>query len=99
MIKRPLRLFQFVALPLFALPVTLLAQAAVEYALRSGGGALSANGGLATIAGCQVDASLLTCLTHAYPGTMLLIAVTICLIMLRWLSGRAGYRARGNRHF
>ena len=92
--KRPLRLFQFVALSLFALPVTLLAQAAIEYALRSGDGALSANGRLATIAGCQVDTSLLTCLSHFYPGTMLLIAMALCLIMLGWLSGRGRHRAR-----
>jgi hypothetical protein len=92
--KRPLRLFQFVALPLFALPVTLLAQAAVEYGMRSAGGAVSGDSGFATIAGCKVDSALLTCLNHSYPGTMLFIAVVIGLIMLRWLSGRARYRAR-----
>jgi hypothetical protein len=87
-IKRPIRLFQFVALPLFALPLTLLAQAAVEYGLRSAGSAVSATGGVAMIAGCRVDSALLTCLNHSYPATMLLIAGVICLIMARWLFGR-----------
>ena len=87
---RPLRLFQFVALPFFTLPITVLAQAALEYGLTSAGGAVAASGGSAMIAGC----SSLTCLNHSYPGTTILIMVAICLIIIRWLSGPARYRTR-----
>jgi hypothetical protein len=92
MIKSPLLLFRFVALPLFALPVTLLAQATVEYALKSGGSAVSA-GGATTIALCKVDSALLTCLSDSYPRMTILCAVVIFLLIARWLLSRTGHGA------
>ena len=94
MMKRSLRVFQFVALPLFALPVTVFAQAALEYGLLSGGSSVATSGSFATVAGCKVDAALPTCLNHYYPETTILIAVAIGLIVVLWLSGRARPRAR-----
>jgi hypothetical protein len=93
MIKPPLRLFQCVALLLFALPVTLLAQALVEYGMLSGGSAASTGGVSARIAGCKLDSALVTCLNRSYPGTTIFVAVVISLITLRWLLGRRRYRA------
>jgi len=92
MIKSPLRLFLYVALPLFAIPITLRAQAAVEYGLKTAGSALSSGGGTA-IAGCNVDSTLLTCLSHSYPQTAIILAVVICLLIARWLYGQMGYRS------
>jgi hypothetical protein len=77
-IFKPLRLLRFAALYLFALPIALLAQAAVEYALKSAG-SVSASGGNATVAGCRMDSALLTCISHAYPQTTILIVV-VCLL-------------------
>ena len=93
-VPQSLRLLQFVALPFFTLPVNLLAQAALEYGLTSAGSAVAAGGGSAMIAGCRVDSALLTCLNHFYPGTTILIMVAVCLIIIRWLAGRARYRTR-----
>lgn len=90
---KPLRLVRFLALPFFALPITLGAQAAVEYAMKSAGSAVSASGS-AAIAGCKVDSVLLTCLSHSYPRTMIFAAVVICVIIMRWLFGLMGHRAR-----
>ncbi len=87
-----LRLLRFVLLPLLAVPVVLRAQAAVEYAVKSAGGAVAASGG-SGIAGCKVDSALLSCLSHFYPRTMMLAAVVICLLIVRWLAGHTGYRA------
>jgi hypothetical protein len=88
--KPPFCLFLFVSFTLFAIPITLRAQAAVEYGLKSAGGALSSAGGT-SIAGCNVDSALLTCLSHSYPQTAIIIAVVICLLIARWLYGQMGY--------
>jgi hypothetical protein len=56
-IFKPLRLLRFAAVYLFALPIALLAQAAVEYALKSAGSA-SASAGNVTIAGCRMDSAM-----------------------------------------
>lgn len=81
------------ALSLFAVPVFLRAQAAVEYAVKSAGSAAFANGGSSgsSIAGCYVDSNLLSCLSHSYPRTTIVAAVLICLFVIRWLAGHAGY--------
>ena len=92
MIKPPLGLFRFVALPLIALPADLLAQAAVEYALKSGGSTVS-SGSASKIAGCKVDSDLLMCLSQSYPRMSILSAVVILLLIARWLYRHAGYRA------
>jgi hypothetical protein len=96
MTRVPSRLVRFVALTLFASPLTLLGQAAFEYALKSG--ALSPNGGSvngsSAIAGCQVDSALLTCLSHSYPRAAILTGAVICLLFVRWLAGSIAYRAR-----
>lgn len=89
----PLRRLRFAALTLFALPIPLLAQAAVEYGLRLGGSAVPAPGD-STIAGCNPDAALLKCLNHAYPRETILAAVVICLIIIGWLAGRRRRRIR-----
>ncbi len=68
------------------------AQAAAEYALQSSRGALSASGTDAAIAGCSVDASLLTCLSRSYPKTTIVVASLLTLAILRWLTRM--YRAR-----
>jgi hypothetical protein len=85
MIKPSLRLFRCMALLLCAIPVTLFAQAAVEYALKSGGSVLPASAGSA-IAGCNVDSAVLTCLSHSYPRASILTAVVIGLLIVRWLA-------------
>jgi hypothetical protein len=87
-----LRLLLFVVLPILALPIVLRAQAAVEYALKSGGSAV-AGSGVSAIAGCRVDPALLSCLSHSYPRTMTVIAVVICLLIVRWSASRSRYRA------
>ena len=92
MIKPPLGLFRFVALPLIALPVDLLAQAAVEYVLKSGGSAVS-TGGSPTIAGCKMDSGLLTCLRDSYPRMTILSAVVIFVLIARLLVRHTGHRA------
>ena len=89
---KPSCLLRFAALYVFALPITLLAQAAVEYALKSAGSA-SAVSGNATLAGCRMDSALLMCLSNAYPQTTILVVVVVCLLVVRWLAGHAGYRA------
>jgi hypothetical protein len=59
-------------------------QAAAEYALKSSAGALSANGTAAGIGGCKVDTTVLTCLSHSYPkSTIVVIALVVLLIMRR----------------
>jgi hypothetical protein len=96
MIKMPFKLARFTALPLFAFPLTLLGQAAIEYGLKTAG-ALPGNGssvGGNAIAGCQMDSALLTCLSHSYPRAAILTGVVICLLILRWLAGATAYRAR-----
>jgi hypothetical protein len=92
MVKPPLGLFRFVPLTLMALPDDLLAQAAVEYALKSGGSAVSP-GSASEIAGCKVNSDLLICLSHSYPRMSILSAVVIFLLIIRWLNRHAGYRA------
>jgi hypothetical protein len=87
-----LRLLRFVVLPLLAVPGVLRAQAAVEYALKSAGSAGAASGASA-IAGCKVDSALLSCLSHSYPRTTTVVAVLICLMIVRWLAIHARYRA------
>ena len=91
MTKVPLKRVRFAATALLVSPLTLLGQAAVEYALRSG---QSIPVDSATIAGCRVDSALFTCLGHAYPRTALLVAAAIFLVFVRWLTGVTGYRAR-----
>jgi hypothetical protein len=65
----------------------------VEYAVKSGTGALAANGG-SSIAGCNVDATLLSCLSRSYPRAMIVVTVVACLLIVRWLAGHSGHRAR-----
>ena len=77
-------LHHFAILPLFAFPTVLRGQAAVEYALKSAGSAIEA-GGASAIAGCAVNSALLSCLSHAYPRTAILVAVAGCLLIGRWL--------------
>jgi hypothetical protein len=85
------RLLRFVVLPLLAVPGVLRAQAAVEYALKSAGSAVAASGGSA-IAGCKVDSTLPSCLSHAYPRTTMVVVVVAALLFLRWLAGGARFR-------
>jgi hypothetical protein len=90
-------LVRFVALPLFASPLTLLGQAGIEYALKSAGSLLANGGsvnGSSAIAGCQVGPALLTCLSDSYPRAAILTGAVICLLFVRWLAGSIAYRAR-----
>lgn len=59
----------------------LSAQAAVEYALQSSRGAVSAVGGDAAIGGCKVDSALLACLGRLYPKTMIVATVLLALFI------------------
>jgi glucose uptake protein GlcU len=61
-------------------------QAAVEYALKSSGSAVSASGAPATIGGCLVDAKLLTCLNHSYPKTTVIVIGLVALMVIRQLT-------------
>jgi hypothetical protein len=67
-------------------------QAAVEYALKSGGSAVSASGADATIGGCTVDSTVMTCLGRSYPMTTILVIALLTLMILRWLT--RAYRVR-----
>ncbi len=93
MLKPVLRRFTFVALALVALPIGLLAQAAVEYALQSGSSLIARLAG-SEIAGCNVGKTLLVCLSHDYPRTAILVVSVLCLFIVRWLAGVVTYRAR-----
>ena len=90
---KPSRLLRFVAIYVFAVPMTLLAQAAMEYALKSGGTISANSSGNATLAGCRMDSALPTCLSRAYPQTTIVVVVLVCLLVVRWLAGIAGNRA------
>jgi hypothetical protein len=93
MLKPLLRPVALVALVLVALPIGLLAQAAVEYALQSGSSALThfASSG---IAGCNVDSGLMVCLSHSYPRTSSLILGVLCIFAVRWVARVTSYGAR-----
>ena len=60
-------------------------QAAGEYALKSSEGAVSASG-TGTIGGCRVDSTLLTCLSHSYPKTTIVVIGLLAVLILRWLT-------------
>jgi hypothetical protein len=93
MLKPLLRLVALVAFIFAALPMGLLAQAAVEYALQSGSSALThlASSG---IAGCNVDSGMLVCLSHTYPRTSILVVGVLCLFAVRWVARVTSYGAR-----
>ena len=67
-------------------------QAAVEYALKSSGSAVSASGEDATIGGCRVDSTVMTCLSRSYPKATILVIGLITVMILRWLT--RAYRVR-----
>ena len=92
--KRKLsHLLRFLAVYLLAIPITLAAQAAVEYALKSGGSVAAASVGSATVAGCRLDSALPACLSRAYPQATIVVVVVVCLLIMRWLAGFTGKRA------
>jgi hypothetical protein len=92
MTKVPLKQVRFAAAAVLVSPLILRGQAAAEYALKSAQ-SLSVDGS-ATIAGCPVNTTLLTCLHHSYPRTTLLAVAVLCLVIVRWLTGFVTYRAR-----
>jgi hypothetical protein len=61
-------------------------QAAVEYALKSGGSAVSASRADAGIGGCKVDSTVMTCLGRSYPKTTIAVIGLLTLMILRWLT-------------
>jgi hypothetical protein len=67
-------------------------QAAVEYALQSSGGAVSASASNPIIAGCRVDSTLLTCLSRSYPKTTIVVVALLTVMIFRWLT--RGYRTQ-----
>lgn len=81
------------ALVLVALPFGLLAQALVEYALKSGSSVLShvANSG---IAGCKVNSALFACLGRTYPWPAIVVVGVTCLLIAYWLGGITSRKAR-----
>ena len=79
---------RLLAPPLLALPVPLSAQATAEYALKSSGSGVAARC-CSDIAGCTVDANILSCLTHSYPQTTGIVIVVLVLFILYRLVGRS----------
>ena len=70
------------------------AQAAVEYALKSGSGALSGRAKEPLQLGaCRVDSDFVSCVARAYPLGFRLAIVGICLIVLYSLVTRLSRRA------
>jgi hypothetical protein len=71
--------------------LALRAQAAVEYALKSGQSALAADGSN-SIGGCSVDSRVFSCLSRSHPKAAILVAILICLVLMRWFFryGRSG---------
>ncbi len=69
-------------LSVFAYSSIAYGQAAVEYALKSGGSAVSASGEPATVGSCRVDSSLLTCLSESYPKTMIVLLALLTILIL-----------------
>ena len=61
-------------------------QAAVEYSLKSSGSAVSASGAHATIGACRVDSTLLTCLSHSYPKTTIIVIGLLAVMIMRQLT-------------
>ena len=61
-------------------------QAAVEFALRSSGSAVSGSGAPAAIGGCRVDSTLLTCLSRSYPRATIVVVGLVIVIILWWLA-------------
>lgn len=61
-------------------------QAAVEYALKSSGGAVGAAGANAAIGSCRVDSTLLTCLSHTYRKTTIIVIGLLVIMILRKLT-------------
>ncbi len=61
-------------------------QAAVEYALKSAGSAVSGSGTGAAIGGCRVDSTVLTCLSRSYPKTFIIVIGILVVILLWWLA-------------
>jgi hypothetical protein len=67
-------------------------QAAVEYALKSSGSAVSAGRADGVIGGCRVDSKLLTCLSRSYPKATILVIGLMTVMIVRWLT--RAYRVR-----
>jgi hypothetical protein len=65
----------------WAFAAALRAQAAVEYAAKTAGGALTGQGQAAGIAGCRIDSNVLSCLAHSYPRAVTATVVGLCLLV------------------
>jgi hypothetical protein len=76
--------FRIIAAAALAAPA--YAQAAVEYALKSSGSALSGDASGAGILGCRVDSTLPECLIRHYPKGALVAACLAALLAIRWLA-------------
>jgi len=61
-------------------------QTAVEYALKSSGSAVSGHAADATVGGCKVDSTLLTCLSRSYPKIMIMVAGLLAVLIMRQLT-------------
>jgi hypothetical protein len=91
--RRLLRPFGFAAFTVLALPIGLLAQALVEYALQSGSSAVAQMNG-SYIAGCNVNPGLFGCLSRSYPRAAIVVGILVLVIFVRLLGGVSKYRAR-----
>ena len=85
--------YKVVPLLLFVLPISIRAQAAIEYVLKSGSSGLSRVTDSA-LAGCNVDSSMFACLGRAYPKASIVLAGAICLVIVGWLGGVPSPRSR-----
>ncbi len=67
-------------------------QAAAEYALQSSRGAVSAAGEDASIGGCTIGSTLLTCLSRSYPRTTILVVGLLAVIVWLWVAKMFAWR-------
>jgi len=68
---------------LWALALSTIAdgQAAVEYAARSAGSTLSANGSSVQLGVCQLDSTLIPCVRQYYPLTFYVAIAAVCVFL------------------
>ncbi len=82
------------ALPIMAgLVAVAYGQAAVEYALKSSGGAAAGSGAPLKIGNCRVDSTLPSCFSQSYPrATVVVVALITVLVLWRLFKAHSARR-------